>query len=169
MQPMVVHAVAVLVAFSATCRAGQAGEPEYFVENMRCLGEPFGLSLPPSLPELMAMAPVLSEQVQQVEQWEGYTSTAKTVRFKGLTLGLITFSNDPKRYSLSSAQVLSPAWARLSHFKVGQIAAAVHAVFGSVGEDDTDLRSKYSGENEGVRFETREGHVTRVIYECYTG
>ena len=115
------------------------------------------------------MAPVLSQQVLQVEQWEGYKSTRKKVRFAGLTLGLVTFSNDPGRYSLASAEIRSEAWLRISPFGVGQDTDVIRRRLGRVAEDDDELRSVYSGENESVHFETRSGRVTAVIYECYTG
>jgi len=169
MQVCAIAATVLLVAFPAFCFAGQAGEPEYFLEGMRCLGGPFGLRLPSTLPELLAMAPVLSEQVLQVEQWEGYKAIRKTVRFAGLTLGLVTFSNDPKRYALASAEIRSQDWLRIAPFGVGQGTGVVRKRLGRVAEDDLDLRSIYSGENESVRFQSRSGRVTAVIYECYIG
>jgi hypothetical protein len=169
MQARTIAATVLLATSSASCFAGQAGEPQYFLEGMHCLGEPFGLLLPSTLPELLAMGPILSEQVLQVEQWEGYKATRKIVRFTGLTLGLVTFSNDPKRYSLASAEIRSRDWLRLAPFSVGQSTEAVRQRLGGVGEDDLTLRSIYSGENESVRFETRTGRITAIIYECYTG
>lgn len=165
-------ATVLLLSSSAPCvagHAGKAGEPEYFLEGMRCLEGPFAVRLPATLPELLAMAPVLSQQVLQVEQWEGYKATRKKVRFAGLTLGLVTFSNDPGRYSLASAEIRSEAWLRISPFGVGQDIDVIRRRLGRVAEDDLDLRSVYSGENESVHFQTRSGRVTAVIYECYTG
>ncbi len=150
-------------------QAGKAGDPQYFLEGMRCLGEPFGLRLPSTLPELLALGAVQSEQVLEVEQWEGYKATRKIVRFKGLALGLVTYSNDPRRYSLASAEVRSRDWLRLTPFAVGESTEAVRQRLGDVAEDDMTLRSLYSGESDSVRFETRAGRVSAVIYECYTG
>ena len=162
-------AALMLCAYSTASIAGQAGEPQYFIEGLSCVGEPYGLKLPATLPELLAMSSVQSEQELQVEQWDGYTATRKTIRFKGLVVGLVTYSNDSKRYSLTSVEIRSSSWASLSPFRVGQSTAEVRQKLGGAGEDDSNLRSVYAGENESVHFETRASHVTAVIYECYTG
>ena len=40
---------------------------------------------------------------------------------------------------------------------------------GSVAQYDQYMRSIYAGESDCVRFESRRGRVTAVLYECYTG
>lgn len=157
-------------ACAAPCVAGQPGDPQYFLEGMRCAGGEFGLRLPTTLPELMALAPLRQEVVHGVEAGEGFTITRKTLRFDGLAIGVVTFSNDAQRYWLASAEVRSTAWQHLTPFRLRQSIEDVRKRLGTVAQDDQYLRSIYAGESDSVRFEsTRRGRVTAVLYECYTG
>lgn len=146
-----------------------SGEPEYFIEGMRCAGGKFGLRMPPSLPAVMALGQVMSKQILKTEQWEGYTTLHTRLQFDGMTLELIAFSNDPARYMLASIDIRSPAWARLSPFRVGQPVKDARKLLGPDAQEDTQFKALYAGENESVRFETRANKVSAVIYQCYTG
>ena len=151
-------------------QAGPAGDPQYFVEGLACQGGKFGLRLPATLPALLAMAPRWGEKPLETQRWDGYTTTRKRIWSEGLSLELVTYSNDPGRYSLGSATIRSAAWAKLAPFAVGEEVDAIRAKLGDIAKDDWQLRSVYSGESESVRFETtRAGKVSAVIYECYTG
>jgi hypothetical protein len=151
-------------------QAGKAGDPQYFVEGLACQGGKFGLDLPAKLPALLAMGPRVGEEGLETQRWEGYTTTRKRIRFHGLTADVITYSNDPDKYSLASLTITSAAWANLAPFAVGESIDATRAKLGSIAQDDEQLRSIYAGENESVRFETtRAGKVKAIIYECYTG
>ena len=166
--------VAVLLAVSAGTgsanQAGPAGDPQYFVEGLACQGGKFSLRLPAKFPELLALAPKHGEQRLETQRWEGYTTTHKRIWFDGLSMDLITYSNDPDKYSLAGLTIRSAAWAKISPFAVGEPIDAVRAKLGDIAKDDVQLRSIYSGESESVRFETnRAGNVSAVIYECYTG
>jgi hypothetical protein len=151
-------------------QAGPAGDPRYFVEGMACQAGKFSLRLPATLPALLALGRPLGEQRLESQRWEGYTTTHKRIWFEGLSLDLITYSNDPDKYSLASLTIRSAAWARLAPFAVGEPVDAVREKLGDISKDDWQLRSIYGGENDSVRFETtRAGNVSAVIYECYTG
>ena len=161
-----------IVGYSAQSLANQAGpgpDPQYFLAGMRCVGGSYGLRLPATLPALNTMAPLVSTLILEVEKHEGYTATRKVLRFKGLTLGVVTFSNDPTRYALDSAEISSSAWRNIAPFRVGQRIEAAHKLLGVIADPDLYLRSTYTGEAESVRFESRSGRITSVIYECYTG
>jgi len=153
----------------AVSQAGAAGNPEVFVEGLACNGGAHGLRLPATLPELMRLGRVQQETVQGTERWEGYTATRKTVSFQGLVLGIVTFSNQADRYMLSSAEISSASWQKLSPYVVGQPVKTVRSVLGAAAADDEQLRSTYTGESDSIRFETTGGKVSKVVYQCYTG
>ena len=161
----------VATGFTASAnQAGPAGDPQYFVEGLACQGGKFGLRLPAALPALLALGAKPGEETFETQRWEGYTTTHKRIRFDGMSVDLIAYSNDPNKYSLAGVTIRSAAWAKLAPFAVGEPIDAVRAKLGSIAKDDLQLRSIYAGENESVRFETtRGGNVSAIIYECYTG
>jgi hypothetical protein len=163
--------LACLAAATASAnQAGPAGDPQYFVEGLTCLGGKYGLRLPATLPGLLALGPRTAVERLDTQRWEGYTTTHQRIRLDGLSMHVITYSNDPNRYSLASLTIRSAAWTRLAPFAVGESVDEIRARLGDVAKDDWQLRSIYAGESESVHFETtRAGRVSAIIYECYTG
>lgn len=158
--------VTTLLLHPATALA--QAQPGYLPE-FACLMPPFGLRLPPHLPDLMQIAPVRDVEILEVEKWDTYTTTRKYVHFPGLTLGLVTFSNDPTRYMVSLAEISDARWAEISHFKVGDSTASARRKIGSSAAGDPDLKSDYGSEGGDVRFESLNGKITKIIFRCYTG
>jgi hypothetical protein len=150
-------------------QAGRVGDPEYFVEGLRCLEGKHSLRLPNTLPALTQLAPVLKIEDLGAERWEGYTTTRRRIRFAGLTVGVVAYSNDSNRYSLETVEIRGGQWSRIAPFAVGETIESVRGKLGEIAVDDETLRSTYSGENESLRFETKSGRVSAVIYQCYTG
>jgi hypothetical protein len=150
-------------------QAGPAGDPEYFVEGLRCLDGRHSMRLPKTLPALVKLAPVLKVEDLGTERWEGYTTTRRRFFFAGLTVGLVAYSNDANRYSLERVEIRGGQWARIAPFAVGEAIDSVRGKLGQIADDDVELRSIYQGENESVRFKTKAGAVSAVIYQCYTG
>ena len=150
-------------------QAGPAGDPEYFVEGLRCLEGKHSLQLPKTLPALRNLAPVLKVEDLGVERWQGYTTIHRRIRFAGLTVGVVAYSNDANRYSLERVEIRGAQWARIAPFAVGETIESVRGKLGEIAVDDVTLRSIYSGENESLHFETKSGKVSAIIYQCYTG
>ena len=167
------RARAPLLAAALACGAalaGQPGEPEYYVEDLRCVGGKHSLTLPATLPALLALGPGARVEDLDVERnLDGESLTRKRIRFDGLTFTLIAYGRDLSRYSLQTVEIRSAAWARIAPFAVGESVAGVRKRLGSIADADGELRSTYSGENESLRFETASGKVTAILYACYTG
>jgi hypothetical protein len=123
--------------------------------------------LPTKLSQLRALGRITDEQTIHVQEWDGYRTVEKTLRFEGLYVQVITFSNDPERYSLAAVYIESPSW-RLSPFRVGQPASEALARLGARGSSSSGTW-RFSGESEALHLESRSGRVHRVVYECYTG
>lgn len=159
-------ALAVLLMLPATVLA--QAQPGYLPE-FGCTMPPFGLRLPTHLQGVMKLAPVRHVEILEVENWDGYTATRKYVYFPGLTLGLITFSNDRERYMVSRAEITDARWAEISPFRVGEKASAVQRKLGLLAEGDPDLKSSYGSEGGDLRFESTDRTISKIIYDCYTG
>lgn len=161
----------VLLSALAICVAcpGVHAEDSVYVDAVRCIGGPFGMKLPADARKIRSLGPLAREAVSEVERWDGYTATRKTLYFDGLELGVVEFSNDSARLMVTHAEVTSPKWNHLLPFKVRQPASAVQAVLGDHAKGDAGLSRIYSSETDSVRFTTSAGAVVRVSYSCYSG
>jgi hypothetical protein len=115
------------------------------------------------------MAPLIRETVAEVEHWEGYTATRKTLYFDGLELGVIDISNDPAGLMVTHAYVTSPKWNRLLPFKIDDPVFSARAVLGGAAKDDAKLIRTYAGDGDSLKFVSSGGRVVGVSYSCYSG
>jgi hypothetical protein len=157
-----------LMLVSATSVGAQAQESR-FVESLRCVGGPFGMQLPLDARQIRSIGPLVRETVAEVEPWEGYTATRKTLHFEGLELGVIVFSNDPSRLMITSAEVSSPKWNTRLPFKIRQPISAALARLGEHAQGDESLKQTYASEGDALRFRTADGLVVGLSYSCYSG
>jgi len=158
----------VLVVTFAAALANAQEEPSY-IEEFTCTGGKFGLQLPSNLADVMKMDKVIKETVYEIEKWEGYTTTSKLISFPGLSLAVITFSNDKKRYMVSGAEISDSKWAKISPFSVNESIESVKAKLGKISKKDSSLKLSYGSEDGEVKFFTKNGKTTKITYSCYTG
>lgn len=157
-----------LVAASGAGAAGVAEPLERYMD-FDCGSGAYALRLPATLPQVMKLGAVLRTVDGQTEDWsDRSTTTYREVTFKGMTLGFWTFSDNPKKYMLSYAEIQGKQWQHLAPFHVGQPAAAARRALGRLADGDTELAYRY-GDLSGVSFKTRRGRVAKVTYDCYTG
>ena len=113
-----------------------AQEQPGYLPEFGCQVPPLGLRLPTHLQGVMKLAPVRDVEILEVEKWEGYVTTRKYVHFPGLTLGLVTFSNDRERYMVSRAEITDARWAEISPFRVTvRVSPSIGVQRNQVGED----------------------------------
>lgn len=126
-----------------------------------------GVELPKSLSALRQIGVVQSEELVRTEEWDGYQALEKRLQFNGLTLQVITFTNQPERYILSLLEVTMPNWS-VTPIRVGQ--AAGPALSGlAVSAKRPYGVWRINGETDTLLIQVRGGKVERVLYECYTG
>ena len=166
MQP---HAAFLALALAVGTCGASAQEDSVFVEGLSCLGGRYGLVMPGDFRTLKKLSKVLREELGEVEQWDGYTATRKTLHFEGLELGVVEFTNDPARYMVTSAKLTSPSWNRLSPFKLRRPVAEAAQILGDIAKPDPGLRRTYGSESDNLKIQTSGGIVTGVTYECYSG
>jgi hypothetical protein len=140
-----------------------------YIQSVQCLGGPYGLTLPTDARKIRKLGKVLREEMGDVEQWDGYSATRKTLHFAGLSLGIIEFSNDPSRLMVTHADLTSVEWNRLSPFKLRKPVADAQALLGEAAANDPDLKKSYGSESDSVQIQSSKGVVMGVSYSCYSG
>jgi len=151
------------VVVQAALPATAAQEPE------RCVGGPLGLKLPADLRQVRTLGKLVREQAGEVESSKGGTATRKTLVFDGLELGVVEYSNDPARLTVTRAIVDGVEWNSVTPFKVGQPVSAARQLLGAAAADDPELRKPYAGNGYVMQVQSFGGVVTRVMYQCYSG
>lgn len=160
-----------LAAIAASLGVGNvsAQDEGVYVENLDCVGGRFGLDLPSDIRVVRQMSSTLKEEVLEVERWHGYTTERKLLKFDGLTLEVIEFSNDPSRFMLTFAAVTSPKWNSISPFKLWRPVTDSATVLGDFARDNPGLIRPFEDEGNRVTIHSSEGIVTQVAYHCYPG
>ena len=117
--------------------------------------------------DLRSLGKLISEETFRVEEWEGYKAIERLLRFNGLSVQVITFTNAPERYSLAAVYLESSVWS-LGPYRVGQPAAPLVKQLGAKNFS-SNATWHFNGESESLQIEARSGKVHRIVYECYTG
>ena len=103
----------------------------------------------------------------RTEEYATHSATHRELRFNGLELVVVTFSNKPNQYVLSKAILSSPAWKIAGQLKVGS--AAKSALRGFQQEElPKDGELEFGGDTDSVRVTLAAGRVLDVEYSCHT-
>jgi hypothetical protein len=169
MQPRFYRSAIVAAAFGAFALHATGAEPVHInLPAFSCHSGTYGAKLPSTLPALRSLGPLKSEEQGEVQVWEGHRTVEKWLRFEGLSVLIVTFSNDPNRYALALLEVTSPHWQVASRFRIGQFAGEVLRELG-VSSPPSNGEWRVAGESDTVLLVVRNGRFTRITYECYTG
>jgi hypothetical protein len=168
---MTIHSMRFTIAalLASTVSVCAFGQESVYMEDIRCVGGPFGMKLPEDARKLRAMARLVGEAVDEVERWDGYTATRKTLYFDGLELGVVEFSNDPAKLFVTRADITNAKWNHLLPFKIRQPVAVARSVLGGLAKDDVRLSWSYASDVDSLQFRTSAGLVVGVSYRCYSG
>ncbi|MCV2351200.1 hypothetical protein [Paucibacter sp. Y2R2-4] len=159
--------LAMLLSLAASVSA--LAQESVYVEAVRCVGGPFGMKLPADARKLRLMAPLLREAIAEVERWDGYTATRKTLYFEGLEIGVVEFSNDAAKLMVTHADIASPKWNHLLPFKIHQSISSARAVLGASATDDARLSRSYDSDGDSLQFRTSGALLVGISYSCYSG
>lgn len=159
--------LAVTLAYGAASSAAQ--DTTTYHEEVRCVGGRLGLALPSDLRALKKLGTLKREEIDEVEQWDGYTTTRKTYYFFGLTLGVVEFSNDPAAFGVTFAEISHPSWNDLTPFKLQRQVSESAQWIGKPAQADPGLQRIYASEGDSLRIKSKSGVVTGVSYQCYSG
>ena len=161
MRPVLALAVLCL----ATLPAWGRGDVSHFVDKMSCDSGPYGLKLPETYDELKKIGALKGEKVLREQDRGLYKASYRDLTFNGLKLGVVTYSNDPEKYQVLSAEIRSPHWKIAGPFRQG---AALPPRVGDV--ETKTLRSsstvEFSGAEDTVRVRLVGRKVSVVTYLC---
>ena len=161
------HRLSALLALSACVNAASANPVSVTLPNFQCAGMKESVRLPGKLSQLRKLGKLNDEQTVHVQEWNGYKAIEKLLRFNGLYVQVITFTNDPERYNLASVHIEAQGWS-VSPIRVGSPATEVLTRLGAI-KPGPNATWQFVGESDSLYVEARDGKVFRVVYECYTG
>jgi hypothetical protein len=163
----VIGVISALAAVAALGLISFDANAENYVAEVSCTKGPYRLKLPKSYKALRALAPLRREKVLGKEDRDGYTVTYRELRFTGLELEVVTFSNDPSRYLVSSAVLSTPAWKIGGQLRVGSPAKS--ALRGLARDElPKEGELEFSGETDSIHVTLAAGRVLDVEYSCNT-
>jgi hypothetical protein len=137
----------------------------HFVDKLACDAGPYALKLPKSYGELKKIGALKSERVVREEDVGPYTVQYRDLQFSGLKLGIVTYSDDPARYEVASAEIRNSSWKIAGPFRQGHVLPA------KVGDVATKSLSstatvEFSGEEDVVRVRLVGRRVSTLTYLC---
>jgi hypothetical protein len=161
MKPVLAFAVLCLAALPAWGR----GDTSHFVDKISCDSGPYGLKLPETYDALRKIAPLKGEKFVREQDLGTYKARYRDLTFNGLRLGVVTYSNDPEKYQVVSAEIRSPQWKIAGPFRQG------YALPPRVGDVDTKaIKSsatvEFSGKEDTVRVRLSGRKVSVLTYLC---
>jgi hypothetical protein len=158
-------AVTFVVLCIATAPVWARGNISHFIEQVSCDSGPYALKLPKSYDELRKLGPLKGERLVREEDLGGYKARYKDLLFNGLRLGVVTYTNDPQRYQIVSAEIRSPQWRIAGPLRTGQ---ALPARIGDVETKTLPASAthEFSGEEDTVRVQVRHRRIIALTYLC---
>src|SRR3954465_1895696 len=99
-----------LVAALFALPAWGRGDISHFVDKLSCDSGPYKLKLPETYDELRKRGGPKGEKLLGEQERGTYRGRCRDLQFKGLRLGVVTYSNDPEKYQVVSAEIRSPQW-----------------------------------------------------------
>jgi len=158
---LVVALIAALLAFPAWGR----GDVSHFVDKLSCDSGPYKLKLPETYDELRKIGSFKGEKLLREQDLGSYRARYRDLQFNGLRLGVVTYSNDPEKYQVVSAEIRSPQWKIAGPFRQG---AALPIRVGDV--ETKTIRSgatvEFNGAEDTVRVRLVGRKVSVLTYLC---
>ena len=140
------------------------GNISHFIDKMACDSGPYALKLPQTYAELRKLGTLKAERLVREEDLAEYKARYVDLIFNGLRLGVVTYSNDPEHYQITSAEIRSSQW-RIAPFRTG------HPLPPRVGDIETKTLSssatvEFSGEEDTLRVKLSGRRVSSLTYLC---
>jgi hypothetical protein len=154
----------VLAVFVATPALGR-GNTSHFIDKLACDSGPYSLKLPKTYDELRKIAPLKGERVVREQDFGTYRARHRELVFNGLKLSIVTYTDNPEEYQVSSAEIRSPHWKIGGPFRYGQ---ALPAVVGDVATKTLKSTAtvEFSGDEDVVRVQLKGRRVAALTYLC---
>jgi hypothetical protein len=156
-----------LVAIAVIALLLPEANAQTYVADLSCTTGPYRVRLPKTYRALRVLAPLKRERVLQKEEQDGHTTVYRELRFNGLELELVTYSNKPNQYVLSSAVLSTAAWRIGGQLRVGTAARiALKGLAPQPYPNDGEL--EFNGDADSIRVTLSRGRILDVEYSCAT-
>ena len=154
----------VLVSFPG---AG-ASDTSHFIDQLDCASGPYSLHLPKTYDEVRKIGTLQSERLGKTQDLGEYKTQDRQLIFNGLRLGIVTYSNDPDKYDVTSAEIRSSTWRIAGPFRVG---AVLPAKVGDVSTKELagTATIEFSGDTDTIRMRLIGRRISSLIYLCSSG
>lgn len=158
-------ALALLLAVAVATPALGRGNTSHFIDKLSCDSGPYGLKLPKTYDELRKLAPLKSERLVRDQDLGATRARYRELVFNGLRLSVVTYSDDPAKYQVSSAEIRSPQWKIAGPFRYGQ---ALPPVIGDVATKTLKSTAtiEFNGTEDVVRVQLKGRRVAALTYLC---
>jgi len=159
------RSVVALVLLSAALPAGARGNISHYIDKMACDSGPYALKLPKTYNELRKLGTLKAERLVREQDLAEYKTRHVDLIFNGLRLGVVTYSNDPEHYQITSAEIRSSQWRIAGPFRTG------HPLPPRVGDVETKTLSssatvEFSGAEDTLRVKLSGRRVSSLTYLC---
>ena len=155
----------VAAAAALSLAPAHAANTSHYVDKLACDSGPYGLKLPGTYAELRKIGALRGERRVREEDVGAYKLIYRELQFNGLRLGVVTYSNDARKYDITSAEIRTSNW-KIAPFRPGHLLPA------KVGDVSTrELSStatiEFNGEEDTLRVRLVGRRVSVLTYLCY--
>ena len=145
------------------------------LEGFSCNEGPYALRLPRDYRKLRRLPNFVSEKVferpqediLEEEKLNGFTTKTSLLFFKGLSVGIITFSNGTPLW-WGGVHISDSNWDISGLLRVGAKASELSKLIGKGQLADGEWRFNGGGADVLVAV-VKDSKIFEIVYECYTG
>lgn len=156
-----------LIALALGVASFEVSAQSYNVADLSCTKGPYRLKLPKSYRAVRGLGAIRRDRVLKIEHHGTYTASYRELRFNGLEIELVTFSNQPGGYALTKAIITTSNWRIGGPLRVG--APAKSALRGLANESPRDGELEFNGATDSLRVNLAAGRVLDLEYSCQPG
>jgi len=158
-------AFAIVLACLFALPAWGRGNTSHFVDKFSCDSGPYSLKLPKTYDELRKLGSLKNERLIRDQDLGTYRARHRELVFHGLRLSVVTYSDQPEKYQVTSAEIRSPHWKIAGPFRHG---TALPPMVGDVATKNLNATTivEFNGEEDLVRVHLRGRRVESLVYLC---
>ena len=133
-----------------------------------CEGGVFGVTLPKTYPEVLAMGIVISNKIDRTIDYGKYKVDFRTLKYDGLILSVVTFSNDKNKYMFGGANIKKSKWKLAKNVRVGANVDTIRRhLKDKMAADSGNIH--IGGDTANLYISVFGGKITSIDYDCHTG
>lgn len=139
-----------------------------YIEDLSCDVGPYRVVLPNTVTALRKIGLLRKEMLVNTIEWgDNSKSYVREMQFDGLKIVILSDAKG-QRYSLSQAVITSSKWSITPNYKVGDPISTALKRLGLKPTVVTDQLS-FGGDVDSVSFKLRNGRISEIQIDCYTG